>query len=66
MALIPLIYVREDLEAGRLRTVLDAWTADEATLYAVYPSRRFVVPKVRAFVDFLVDEFAGTLDATSN
>jgi DNA-binding transcriptional LysR family regulator len=45
------------VRAGRLRTALDHWTADVATLYSVYPSRQFVVPKVRTFVDFLVEEF---------
>ncbi len=58
VSLIPEVYVRDDLKTGRLMTVLDAWAKDEATLYAVYPSRRYVVPKVRAFIDFLVDELA--------
>lgn len=58
LGLIPRVYVREDLERGRLRTVLDDWQAKQATLYAIYPSRRYVVPKLRAFLDFLVEEFA--------
>ena len=57
LSLIPWIYVREDLEAGRLCTVLDDWSPNEATLYAVYPSKRYVMSKVRAFLDFLVEEF---------
>ena len=44
--------------AGRLVSVLDGWRGDETTLYAVYPSRRFVVPKVRAFIEFLQGAFA--------
>lgn len=56
LSLIPLAYVRADLRSGRLRAVLRDWTADESTLYAVYPSARFVAPKVRAFIGFLVDE----------
>lgn len=59
LSLIPRVYVAEDLESGRLRAVLDDWTCDETTLYAVYPSRRYVVPKVRAFLDFLAERFAG-------
>ncbi|MEM7138033.1 MAG: LysR family transcriptional regulator [Myxococcota bacterium] len=58
LSLIPRIYVEEDLLEGRLRTVLDAWSLDETHVYAVYPSQRYVVPKVRAFVDFLADELA--------
>jgi DNA-binding transcriptional LysR family regulator len=29
-------------------------------IYAVYPPGRFTQPKVRAFIDFLVREFAET------
>ncbi|MCT7377812.1 LysR family transcriptional regulator [Chelativorans salis] len=56
LSLIPWSYVREDVEQGRLRTVLDEWSAVALSVYAVYPSRRHVVPKVRAFLDFLVEE----------
>lgn len=56
LSLIPWVYVREDVEQGRLRTVLDEWSAVELSVYAVYPSRRYVVPKMRAFLDFLVEE----------
>ena len=57
LSLIPLMYVKEDLKAGHLQTVLDDWAPNESILYAVYPSRRYVVSKVRAFIDFLIDEF---------
>ena len=30
----------------------------ETTLYAVYPSRQHLAPKIRAFLDFLVEAFA--------
>lgn len=56
LSLIPRIYVREDIEAGRLRTVLDDWSPVETAVYAVYPSRRYIVAKVRAFLDFLAEE----------
>lgn len=56
LSLIPWIYVREDLNEGRLQTVLDGWSPDETTLYTVYPSNRYVTSKVRAFLDFLVEE----------
>lgn len=55
LSLVPEVYVRDDLERGALRTVLDDWDKNETTLYAIYPSRRYVVPKVRAFIDFLVE-----------
>ncbi|QPC42698.1 LysR family transcriptional regulator [Kaustia mangrovi] len=56
LSLMPLAYVREDIEQGRLQTVLDDWSAVNLSVYAVYPSRRHVVAKVRAFLDFLVEE----------
>lgn len=54
LSLIPRLYVEHDLQQGHLSPLLDDWASDRTTLYAVYPSRRYVVPKVRAFVDFLV------------
>ena len=56
VSLIPRMYVENDLASGRLVTVLSDWSANETPLYAVYPSRQYVVPKVRAFLDFLIEE----------
>jgi DNA-binding transcriptional LysR family regulator len=56
LSLIPLIYVKDDIAQGLLGTVLDAWSAVDLSVFAIYPSRRHVVAKVRALVDFLVDE----------
>lgn len=58
LSLVPKIYVREDLRTGRLVTVLDNWSPNESTLYAVYPSKRYIVSKVRVFLDFLIEEFS--------
>lgn len=58
ISLIPQIYVREDIEQGRLVTVLDEWSSVETHVYAVYPSRRYLNSKVRAFVDFLIETLA--------
>ncbi len=56
LSLIPWLYVRMDIEQGRLRSVLNDWSTVETSVYAVYPSRRYVVAKLRAFLDFLVEE----------
>nr|WP_297350744.1 LysR family transcriptional regulator [uncultured Caldimonas sp.] len=58
ISLIPLPYVESDLKEGRLHTALNDWTTVETTLYAVYPSRQHLAPKIRAFLDFLVEAFA--------
>lgn len=59
LSLLPSIYVREDIESGRLRAVLEDWVGIKSTVYAVYPSRRFLPGKVRAFLDFVVEELGG-------
>jgi DNA-binding transcriptional LysR family regulator len=59
LSLIPRMYVEDDLAKGRLQTALGDWSPDEATLYAVYPSRRYLVSKVRVFLDFLIAHFGG-------
>lgn len=57
LSMIPYPYVEKDLKEGRLHTVLDGWDKPETTIYAIYPSRQHVAPKIRAFIDFLIDEF---------
>lgn len=60
ISLIPYPYVENDLKTGRLQSVLDDWSTVETTLYAVYPSRQHLAPKIRAFLDFLIEEFRQT------
>jgi len=45
--------VREELAAGRLVTVLDAFAAPDNAIHALYPQRRHLPLRVRMFVDFL-------------
>ncbi len=59
ISLIPRIYVEKDILEGRLMTALDDWAPAETSIYVVYPSRQYVLPKVRAFIDFLIDETRG-------
>jgi DNA-binding transcriptional LysR family regulator len=40
-------------QAGLIEPVLPGWSLGERGVYAVYPHRRFVPAKVRAFVDYL-------------
>lgn len=50
-------HVCEDLRAGRLQLVLPRYSLPESGLYAVMPQRRLVLPRARAFADFLADRF---------
>jgi len=50
--------VREDLAAGRLVRVLEDYEiASNSAVWAVYPSSKHVLPKLRALLDFLAGWF---------
>lgn len=51
-------HIHDDLQAGRLQVVLPEYHIAETGIYAVMPQRRLVPPRVRAFVDFLVEHLA--------
>lgn len=59
VAVLPTFLVHELLREKKLARVLEGWEADELTVFAVYPSRQFLPPKVRSFVDFMVERFGG-------
>lgn len=50
--------VGEDLRAGRLLSVLDAWAARPLGIYAVFPQRRQLPLRVRLFIDYLKHTYA--------
>jgi DNA-binding transcriptional LysR family regulator len=50
-------HVCEDLRAGRLKLVLPDYRLPESAIYAVMPQRHMVLPRVKAFVDFLSQHF---------
>jgi DNA-binding transcriptional LysR family regulator len=54
----PSFLVGDDLKAGTLVELMPEFHALELGIYAVYPTRKFVSPKVRALIDFLAEEFA--------
>jgi DNA-binding transcriptional LysR family regulator len=53
-------HVGEDLRAGRLQRVLPDYALPDTGIYAVMPQRRLVPLRVRAFVDFLAEQFTDT------
>jgi DNA-binding transcriptional LysR family regulator len=53
-------HVSDDLRAGRLKRVLPDYELPESGIYALMPQRRMVLPRVRAFVDFLKQRFGET------
>ncbi|WP_233237890.1 LysR family transcriptional regulator [Bordetella sp. LUAb4] len=47
-----------EVRAGRLRIVLQDYAWEEAGVYAVWHPTRYMVPRVRALLDFLIERFA--------
>lgn len=58
VAQLPCLAVRRDLAEGRLVDVLPGWAPRPGIVHAVFPSRRGMLPSVRALLDFLATEFA--------
>lgn len=55
VARLPMLYALDELEAGELVPVLTDYEVTGPAMYAVYPHRRHLSAKVRAFVDHLVN-----------
>ena len=53
IARLPVFACREALDAGELVPVLEGWRSDYGDISAVYPSRKHVSAKVRAFLNLL-------------
>jgi len=52
----PTFLIDDELASGQLVEILPQFRSVELGIYAVYPSRKFVLPKVRAMVEFLANE----------
>ncbi|AFQ51341.1 LysR family transcriptional regulator [Burkholderia cepacia] len=55
---LPVMMVSDELHRGALIRVLPDWLPKGGIVHAVFPSRRGLLPSVRALLDFLADEFA--------
>ncbi len=56
VTLTPTFVVGADIRAGRLQAVLTDYRAREVSIYAVYPQRKHLSPKIRAFVEFMTGQ----------
>ena len=57
IVLQPTFLVGRHLASGELVEVLPQYRSLELGVYAVYPSRKHLTPKVRVLIDFLVESF---------
>jgi DNA-binding transcriptional LysR family regulator len=49
----PTFLIAQELASGQLVEVLPKYRSVELGIYAVYPTRKFVLPKVRVLLEFL-------------
>lgn len=56
IACLPSILVWEDLHAKRLERLLENWSLASRDIYLVYSSDRHLSPKVKAFIDFVMEK----------
>lgn len=59
IVLVPAFIVGDAVETGRLVEVLADRPREVLGIYAVYPQGPFPQPKLRAFIDFLAEQFRG-------
>jgi DNA-binding transcriptional LysR family regulator len=55
-----------DLRAGRLHILMPEWRSPDVPVHALYQRRRYIAPRVRALLDFLIERFdtvSGDLEA---
>lgn len=53
---MPNLMTEDDLAGGRLVTLLPQWTSPNLHIYAVFPSRRGLLPSIRALIDHLAND----------
>ncbi|MEM9582261.1 MAG: LysR family transcriptional regulator [Pseudomonadota bacterium] len=57
IAYLPSFLYADALEAGLIEEAMPGLPTEAQGIYAVYPPGRYTQPKVRTFIDFLVDAF---------
>ncbi len=57
IGLLPLWLVGLAIKAGKVTEILPDYHVPDSAIYAIYPPGRHLSPKVRVFVDFMVEKF---------
>lgn len=55
---LPTMMIRAELDSGAVQAVLPDWAPRSEVIHAVMPSRRGLLPGVRALLDYLVERFS--------
>lgn len=64
IGILPDIICQQELKDKRLVHLIPSWSYQKSTIQAVYSSSKNVSPKIRAFIDFLVEEKKAFQDYT--
>jgi len=61
IAVLPTWFVGEDIKQGKLQVVLGDYAVNlpamiDSAIYALYPAGQYLPPKVRVFIDFLIEK----------
>jgi DNA-binding transcriptional LysR family regulator len=54
---LPKMMIGEQLASGKLICLLPEWAPRREIIHVVFPSRRGVLPSVRALIDYLAEHF---------
>jgi len=65
IAAVPTAAIESDLEDGAVVDVLPGWAPPAGLVYAVFPSRRGLLPSVRVLLDFLAGKLAASSRVTA-
>jgi DNA-binding transcriptional LysR family regulator len=57
IAQLPLMMITNEIKQGNLTVLVPEWIPEGGTIHAVFSSRRWLLPSVRALIDFLADRF---------
>jgi DNA-binding transcriptional LysR family regulator len=60
VAVLPTWFVGEDIKQGRLQVLLEDYEVNlpamtDSAIYALYPAGQYLPPKVRVFIDYLIE-----------
>jgi DNA-binding transcriptional LysR family regulator len=55
IACLPPFAIRSEIADGRLVSILDEWVEETDQFNVLWPASRQITPKLRAFVDFMVE-----------
>lgn len=64
IALLPELVCADSVRSGELEVVLPNWRVPLGHCHLVYPSRRGVLPAVRALIDFIVERLPSKIESS--